>query len=552
MFDNEMPSKAQVKELTDKTPMLGKHRGIGLVAATATLGSFLFGYDTGVISGALPYMRMPVETDGFLLNSFTEGLIGFCLLIGAAFGAIFGGHLSDKYGRRHNIILLAVIFVVGALACTVSPNLPIMYISRFVLGLAVGGASATVPVYLAEIAPKRIRGTIVAIDQLMIVTGQMFAFIFNAIINMMQGGPKVNIEADPSGRLTEMGLQPWANVTKFQNVLGHEEYQVFVDQLVYHGAHAGNGSTWRYMLVLCTIPAIALWLLMRMMPESPRWYAVNRRYIDAIGVLKRVRDHRDGPLEDEMMEIIEKNENDSKVAKGRFRDIFRIPWVRRLFLVGMLLAASNQLNGVNTVMYYAPKVLEYAGMSTTAAITAQVANGVMSVGGSALGLYLVYKLPRRTILLRCVGAVAVTLGAIAIMFATMIQPHMADGTSPPSIAAYMILALMGVFMLIVQSSNGPVVWTMLGEMFPAPVRGVANGGAVFFMWIVNACVTLVFPALIDNLGGGWTYAIFAVVNVGVFFLLWKWMPETSNLSMEEIEENMKEQFVRPGDEVTEF
>ncbi|EFN94067.1 MFS transporter [Mobiluncus mulieris] len=552
MSGKTMLSKQEVTKLTADTPMSGKHRGIALVAATATLGSFLFGYDTGVISGALPYMHMPVQADGFLLSSFTEGLIGFFLLVGAAFGALFGGRLSDKYGRRHNIIMLAILFVIGALACTFSPNLVVMYISRFILGMAVGGASATVPVYLAEVAPKRIRGTIVAIDQLMIVTGQLFAFIFNAIINLVQGGPKVNVEADPSGTLTTLGVQPWSNITKFHNIMGTDEYQAFVEQLVYHGVHAGNGSTWRYMLVLCTVPAIALWLLMRLMPESPRWYAVNNKYIEAIGALKRVRDHRDGAIEDEVMEIVENNEQDSTARKGKLGDIFRIPWVRRLFLVGMLLAASNQLNGVNTVMYYAPKVLEYAGMDTTAAITAQVANGVMSVGGSALGLYLVYKLRRRTILLGCVAAVFVTLGTIAVLFGTMIQPHMDQGTVPPPIAAYLILVLMGIFMLIVQSSNGPVVWTMLGEMFPAPVRGVANGSAVFFMWIVNACVTLLFPLLIDNLGGGWTYAIFAVINVGVFFLLWKWMPETSNLSIEEIEVEMKKEFIRSGDKVTDF
>lgn len=538
-----LPSRAEIARLTEDTPMSGKHRSIGWVAAIATLGSFLFGYDTGVISGALPYMHMPVGADGLHLTSLDEGLVGAFLLVGAAFGALIGGRLSDRYGRRHNLLLLALIFTFGAIAVALAPNLPIMLISRFVLGLAVGGASATVPVYLAETAPKRIRGTIVAIDQLMIVTGQLAAFTFNAIINSMHGGPQVHIASDPSGLLST-GMQPWENVTAFATKMSDVEYQAFVDALV---IDAGNGAAWRWMLILCTIPAIALWLGMRLMPESPRWYAANRRYTDAIGALKRVRDHRDAPVAEEMDEILEQQEAKKHQKKGTFADIFHTPWLRRLFLVGLLVAASNQLTGVNTVMYYAPKVLEYAGMTTSASITAQVANGVMSVAGAALGLYLIFRFRRRQILLFCIAAVAACMFAISALFGTQIQPHLLGGTEPAAWAAFAVLALMGIFMLVVQSSNGPVVWTMLGEMFPGFVRGIANGTAVFFLWIINAIVTWTFPLMMDNLGGTVTYSVYGVINVIVFLALFKWMPETSNLSMEEIEEKMEERYSKPGD-----
>ncbi|MDO5723833.1 MAG: MFS transporter [Flaviflexus sp.] len=538
-----LPSRAEIARLTENTPMSGKHRSIGWVAAIATLGSFLFGYDTGVISGALPYMHMPVGADGLHLTSLDEGLVGAFLLVGAAFGALIGGRLSDKYGRRHNLLLLALIFTFGAIAVALAPNLPVMLISRFVLGLAVGGASATVPVYLAETAPKRIRGTIVAIDQLMIVTGQLAAFTFNAVINSMHGGPQVNIAADPSGLLSQ-GMQPWENVTAFATKMSDAEYQAFVDALV---IDAGNGSAWRWMLILCTIPAIALWLGMRLMPESPRWYAANRRYTEAIGALKRVRDHRDAPVAEEMDEILEQQEAKKDQKKGTFADIFHTPWIRRLFFVGLLVAASNQLTGVNTVMYYAPKVLEYAGMTTSASITAQVANGVMSVAGSALGLYLIFRFRRRQILLFCIAGVAASMFAISALFGLQIQPHLHGGTEPAAWAAFAVLALMGIFMLIVQSSNGPVVWTMLGEMFPGFIRGIANGTAVFFLWIVNALVTWTFPLMMDNLGGTVTYSVYGVINVVVFLALFKWMPETSNLSMEEIEEEMEKRYSKPGD-----
>jgi len=150
---NEIPL-SEIPELVARTPPSGKKRSIALLAAVATFGSLLFGYDTGVISGALPYMYLPRVAGGLALNSFEEGLVGGILAIGAAFGAIIGGQLSDRYGRRHNILMLAIIFIVGTVGCTLAPNIWVLYPFRFVLGWAVGGASSTVPIYLSENAPN--------------------------------------------------------------------------------------------------------------------------------------------------------------------------------------------------------------------------------------------------------------------------------------------------------------------------------------------------------------------------------------------------------------
>lgn len=181
-------------------------------------------------------------------------------------------------------------------------------------------------------------------------------------------------------------------------------------------------------------------------------------------------------------------------------------------------------------------------MTTSSTITAQVGNGIMSVLGSTLGLYLIYRFRRRTILLVDVAGVAVCMFIIAALFGTLIQPHLDAGTSPAPAAGFAVLAVMGIFMLIVQSSNGTVVWTMLGEIFPSHVRGIANGTAIFCLWLVNALVTATFPIMIDNLGGMATYGIYGVINVAVFIALWRWMPETSGLSMEEIEVAMEERY----------
>lgn len=532
-----------IDEAVKKTPASGKKRSIGFVAFVATLGSFLFGYDTGVISGALPYMYMPSGAGGLHLTPMEEGWVGGTLLLGAALGALIGGRLSDRYGRRHNILLLAAVFFFGAIGSVFAPNVFWMYPCRVVLGFAVGGASATVPVYLAETAPKRIRGTIVAIDQVMILTGQLMAYTFNAIINQVYKGPQIDIESDPAG-LLQPGMQSFDNVNHLLasqgGTLSQDSWYDYISNLVVVG---GNGAGWRVMLLICSIPAIALWFGMRMMPESPRWYANNQRYYDAIGALKRVREEeKDGPLSAELTEMMEAREDESKMQKGTFKDIFATPWLRKLFFVGVFLAITNQATGVNTVMYYAPKVLQYAGMGTSAAITAQVAVGVTGVCGGALGIFLMSRLPRRKILITCLFSVFVALGVIALMFQTTIEPAMAAGTLPPSWSPYVVLAMMGAFMLIVNGGNGPVVWTMLGEMFPASVRGIANGAAVFCLWVINAIITFTFPPMIASLGGAKTYAIYAVINLVFAFILIKIMPETSGKSMEEIETYVEKRY----------
>ena len=515
-------SRDKIQELVDETPPSGRKRSLGLIALVATLGSLLFGYDTGVISGALPYMHLPRAAGGLALTTWEEGLVGTFLCVGAAIGASSGGKLSDRYGRRHNITMLAMVFFFGALGCTFSPNIWVLYFFRIVLGFAVGGASVTVPVFLGETAPKRIRGTLVAVDQMMIVFGQFLAYSMNAALAQHHGGPAVRVAGGEE--------QQWdvvRNVIDLSTVTG------------------GNGMTWRYMLVLASLPAIALWIGIRLMPESSRWYVAKERLHDAIGALKRVREEaEDGPLVDEMLEMVEARQHElAEEARRRgLGYVWRTPWLRKLLLVGVFLAIVNQTTGVNTVMYYAPKVLEYAGMSTSASITAQVANGVMSVIGSAIGIWLIMRFRRRQILIADVTGVGVCLLGIAATFQLAIAGHMSAGTTPPAWAAFLILGLMAVFMLIVQSSNGTVVWTMMGEIFPANVRGVMNGTAIFCMWVANAAITWTFPRMMESLGGGATYAVYGVLNIVIALVLLKVMPETSGRSLEQIERDMERRY----------
>lgn len=526
------------------TPASGPHRSVAALAGVATLGSLLFGYDTGVISGALPFMHMPVAADGLGLTSFQEGAIAGTLQLGAAIGALGGGYLSDRYGRRHNLTLLAIIFIIGALGTAFATSIWMMYPFRFILGMAVGGASATVPVYLSETAPKAVRGSVVAMDQLMIVTGQMLAFIMNASISAAHGGPQLTITDDPSGHFSP-GTYSYDAINALQTSQGGsmdpDQFRVFVDQLV---ISAGNGEAWRYMLLLCSLPAVALWIGIRRMPESSRWYVSRERLGEAIGALKRVRTDSDEALTDELMEMTLAHDAEMLEAshRAKFRHVMRTPWLRKLLCVGIFLAIVNQTTGVNTVMYYAPKVLELAGMSTSAAITAQVANGVMSVIGAAAGLWLIRVFSRRKLLIADVLGVGICLLTIAATFATVISPAISHGSPAPAWAAWGVLVLMSVFMLIVQSSNGTVVWTMLGEIFPAQVRGVMNGTAIFCHWIANAAITWTFPTMIEALGGAATYAVYGTLNLVIAVILYKIMPETAGRSLEQIELDMMQRY----------
>ena len=532
-------SKEKLQQMVQETPPSGKRYPVIAVTAVATLGSLLFGYDTGVISGALPYMYMPEGAGGMGITPLQEGAIGGILTLGAAFGALSGGRLSDRYGRRHNLILLAILFIIGALGNAFAPNIWVMYPFRLILGMAVGGSSATVPVFLAETAPKRIRGTVVAADQLMIVFGQLLAFSMNAVINLAHGGPQVTVKTDPSG-VVGAGVYSWDALTQIVFIhLSSDDAQAVHEFISHMTMSAGNGAAWRWMLVLCSVPAVALWLGMHLMPESSRWYVLQQEVYAAIGSLKRVRDpQKDGDLTKEMSEIIVARQSLERGKKGTFRDVMNTPWLRKLMFVGIFLAIVNQTTGVNTVMYYAPKVLNIAGMGTSAAITAHVANGVMSVVGAAFGLILMAKFRRRTILIWDVSLVGIILIGIALVFQFLIAPH-SSHAEVPVWASYLVLAMMSLFMLVVQASNGTVVWTMLGEMFPANVRGIMNGTAIFCMWIMNAIITWTFPPMIAALGGATTYALYGIVNLIIAVVLFKIMPETSGRSLEEIESYMQ-------------
>ena len=533
-------TRAEIDALVDRTPPSGKRRSVGFVALVATLGSLLFGYDTGVISGALPYMHMPVGAGGLHLDAVREGLVTATLLLGCACGAFFGGRLSDQYGRRHNILLLAFVFFLGAMGCTFSPNIWVLYPARFILGLAVGGASATVPVYLAETAPKSIRGTLVGIDQLMIVTGQFLAFAMNAGIARITGGPEATVTAaDPGTTITVGGVETAVEVGR---TYSWDALKAVSDAITVDG---GNGQTWRYMLVLCSIPAVALWIGMRMMPESSRWHAANFRYARAIAELKRVRRPADD-VAGEIDEMIEINRREATAEHWSLARCFATRWTRRVLIIGVMVGVFNQTTGVNTMMYYAPKILQNAGFGTQAAITLTVLTGIASVIGSSLGLWLLLRLPRRKVLIGGTIGLTVMLWVMTAVFLFGINPHLdAEGNvlgTMPAMVPYLVVVVIIIYLLFMQGGNAPGTWVIMSELFPARMRGAAMGFAVLCLWIANAIITFLFPVMMDYLGPVATYLVFSIVNVIAVIYMIRRVPETKYSSLEELEETFQAQY----------
>lgn len=314
---------------------LASDKRIRLITLVSTIGGLCFGYDTGVISGALIFMKNDLG-----LSPLQEGLVTSFLLFGAAIGSVAGGWLSDRQGRRKNILWVAIIFIFGALGTACAWDMSSMIIARFILGLAVGCASVTVPIYISELARPSQRERLVTVNELMIVSGQFLAYSVNAAI--------VNFYPDMS-------------------------------------------HNWRLMLAIPALPGALLWIGMLMMPESPRFFIRQGRADKAVEVLRTLRHPQE--VEAEIRDIERVNQVDS--VHGRFIDEVKKKWVLQLILIGLMIVLATRVTGVNTIMYYAPTVLKATGLGDAAAVTGAVANGVVSILATLLGMLLIGKHSRR-------------------------------------------------------------------------------------------------------------------------------------------------------------
>jgi len=429
-----MSSSRSTAPAADPDQKASARRLIFITVLVATMGALAFGYDTGIIAGALPFMTLPADQGGLGLNAYTEGLVTASLIVGAAFGSLAAGYLADRYGRRTTLRLLSILFVLGALGTAVAPSVELMVAARFVLGLAVGGGSATVPVFIAEIAGPKRRGRLVSRNELMIVSGQLLAYVLSALL-------------------------AW---------LVHE-----------------NGI-WRYMLAIAMVPGILLFAGTFLLPTSPRWLAAKGRLEEAEAVLERLRD-----TPEEVKREVEEMRESEEQAKHRppLRELLSQGWVIKLLLLGIGLGFVAQFTGVNAFMYYTPIILKSTGMGTSAALTATIGNGVVSVIATLLGIWAIGRAGRRTLLLT--GLVIVVLAQLALGSVLLWLPQNLT-------QSYLALACILVFLLFMQMCIAPVYWLLMSELFPNQVRGLLTG----WPWPCSGCATPPWPSVFRSRWSG--------------------------------------------------
>jgi sugar porter (SP) family MFS transporter len=428
------------------------------------LGGLLFGYDTGVIAGAILFINEDLG-----LSALVSGLVVSSLLVGAMIGAAFAGPIADATGRRRLVLVAAVVFAVGAIGAALAPTAGVLVLFRVVLGLAVGAASLIVPLYLAEVAPTEIRGAVASLNQLMIVTGILVAYIVNSAL--------------------------------------------------------AEGEAWRLMLGLAVVPSVLLFLGMLFMPETPRWLVSKGREEEAREVLRRTRD--EAAVEAEMNDI-KRVESQQEGGIGELL----APWVRPALLVGMGLAIFQQIVGINTIIYYAPTTLTNVGFGNAAAILANAGIGVINVAMTLVAIRFIDRVGRKPLLLLGGAGMALSLAILGLTSLLLPEP---TGVGPVGIITLACLAL---FIAAFAVSWGPIVWVMLGEIFPLKVRGSAMAVATVLLWGANFLVSLSFPVLLEALGLGWLFLGYALIGVAAILFVRSFVTETKGRSLEEIEADL--------------
>ncbi len=440
-----------------------ENKFIIIATIITAIGSFLFGYDTGVISGAILFIKVQ-----FSLNAGQEGFVVSSVLIGALIGAITGGTLTDRLGRKKVIIYSGVLFIVGAIIAALAVNIPMFVSGRIIAGLGVGTASFASPLYIAEVAPPKARGKLVSVSQLLITIGIVIAYL-------------IDFAFAPS-------------------------------------------SNWRAMFALAAIPGLALALGMYFMPESPRWLVSKDKINTAISVLKEIRD---SGVENEINGI----EKELSEEKKSWKELFS-PDVKIALLIGTLLAIFQQVTGINTVIYYAPTILQLAGFSSASvSILGTVGIGIVNVVMTIIALNLIDKTGRRPLLIISIIGMVITLFLLGYFF-------MVESKSLTTVALISLIGYVASFAI----GLGPVFWLLTSEIFPLSVRGIASSFVAFINWTFNFIVALTFPDLIVTIGKTYTFWVYGIVGIIALLFILRYVPETRGLSLEQIQALLSKKF----------
>ncbi|HEV2636011.1 MAG TPA: sugar porter family MFS transporter [Actinocrinis sp.] len=432
-------------------------------AAITALGGLLFGYDTGVISGALLF----IGKDFHGMSSTEKELLTSILLIGAVAGALLAGRVADQIGRRPTVLATAVVFAAGVLLAAFSPGYPVLLLARVVIGIAVGSASMVVPLYIGEVAPPRIRGALVSFNQLAITLGILASY------------------------LVDYGL--------------------------------ASSQNWRLMFGLATIPAIAMFVGMLFQTESPHWLIGRGRDDEARAILRLSRDG--GDIDAEIAEVRELSRQPSTA-----RDLLH-PKIRPALTIGIALAVFQQITGINTIIYYAPTLLSSAGFGHSAALLANVGNGVVNVGMTVVAIRLLDRTGRRPLLLAGTAGMAVGMVTVASTF-------LIGGSHLHGAGAYVAIAGLLIYTGSFAVGLGPVFWLLISEIYPVRIRGRAMSVAAIANWAANFAVTVSFLTLLAAVGDAGTFFLFGFLTLLALGYFYRKVPETRNRTLPEIERDL--------------
>lgn len=437
-------------------------RFVYIAAAFAGLGGLLFGYDTGVISGAELFFKNDFSLSVFALEVIVSGV-----LAGAAVGALAGGRLADLFGRRILLIVTALIFAAGAIICAAAESPSALVFGRIIVGLGIGLSSGTVPVYISEVAPPDARGWTVSIFQLAITLGILLAYLVDYAFARIQG--------------------------------------------------------WRWMFGLAVVPAGIFALGMLFLPESPRWLAKRGRIDTAREILSRSRGTLDvdAELRDIELALAESEE------RGNWHDLLH-PTLRPALIVGIGLAIFQQVTGINTVIYYAPMIVQSAGISSASgAILTTAGIGTVNVLMTVVSMWLIDRVGRRPLLLTGVAGMVVTLGSLGWVF---------HAASRAGVLSWLAVISMMVYVACFAISLGPIFWLLISEIYPLKVRSSTEGLAAMFNWTSNLAVSLTFLSLLHLVGPTRTFWLYGFFAVAAWFFSYRLVPETKGRTLEQIEQ----------------
>ncbi|MDT8758529.1 sugar porter family MFS transporter [Sphingomonas psychrotolerans] len=458
---------------------------ISAIVAVATIGGLLFGYDSGAVNGTQPGLKAAFALDDAGLG-FTVG----SLLIGCFIGAFFAGTLADRMGRRNVMRLAAILFLIGALVQGLAHDHTIFVIARILGGMAVGAASVLSPAYISEVAPANIRGRMTTVQQIMIISGLTAAFVVNYYLAAAAG-----VSTNPF----------WGGI-----------------------------EAWRWMYLMQALPAAIFLIALFFIPESPRYLVSKGRNPDALRVLTSLFGTTEGALK-----LAEIQASFSADHRPQLSDVLTpaggrgFLGIRAIVWAGLLLAVFQQLVGINVIFYYGSTLWQAAGFSENDSLLINIGSGVVSIAACFLTIALIDRIGRKPLLLIGSAGMAITLFVMVYAFS---QGSLVDDKLVlPGQSGMIAVIAANLYVIFFNVSWGPVMWVMLGEMFPNQIRGSALAVCGFAQWFANYLIAQAFPIMLTGLGLAASYSFYAACAVISFFLVQRFIRETKGKELEAME-----------------